>query len=167
MHSYVQEAALNFEVNDTITDTLRNIPDGFSVADYRHNAPIRELTLHLDLPEGGRIYGISFESYKGLQMDNIAMRGGSGLVFTKMNREQQMKMMDYLSPGLIILQYGGNVVPYMNASRYQRSFKRELRFYEGAVSGRSGYRHWTGRHVHKGEGKLLKVIPEWNRSGMH
>ena len=91
LHSYVQEAALNFEVNDTITDTIDNIPDGFSVADYRHNAPIRELSLHLDLPEGGRIYGISFESYKGLQMDNIAMRGGSGLIFTRMNREQQMK----------------------------------------------------------------------------
>jgi hypothetical protein len=124
----VREAALNFEVNDTITDTIENIPDGFSVADYRHNAPIKELSLYLDLPQGGRIYGISFESYKGLQMDNIAMRGGSGLVFTRMNREQQMKMMEYLSPGLIILQYGGNVIPYINALRYERSFKRELDF---------------------------------------
>jgi len=61
-------------------------------------------------------------------MDNIAMRGSSGLVFSKMNREQQMKMMEYLSPRLILLQYGGNVVPYMNAARYQRSFKRELDF---------------------------------------
>ena len=128
LHSYVSEAALNFEVNDTITDTVINIPDGFSVADYRHNAPVKELCLSLDLPQGGRIYGISFESYRGLQMDNIAMRGGSGLVFTKMNREQQMKMMEYLSPGLIILQYGGNVVPYINAARYQTSFKRELDF---------------------------------------
>lgn len=128
MHSYVREAALNFEVNDTITDTIRSIPDGFSVADYRHNSTIRELSLNMALPQGGRIYGISFESYKGLQMDNIAMRGGSGLVFTKMNHEQQMKMMEYLSPGLIIMQYGGNVVPYINASIYQSSFKRELDF---------------------------------------
>lgn len=128
MHSYVKDAAVNFTVNDTITDTIKHIPDGFSVVDYRHNAPISEVKLSLDLPQGGRIYGISFESHRGLQMDNIAMRGGSGLVFTKMNREQQMKMMEYLSPGLIILQYGGNVVPYINASRYQRSFKRELDF---------------------------------------
>lgn len=128
MHSYVREAAVNFEVNDTITDTIQHIPDGFSVVDYKHNAPISDVKLSLDLPQGGRIYGISFESHQGLQMDNIAMRGGSGLVFTKMNHEQQMKMMEYLSPGLIILQYGGNVVPYINASRYQRSFKRELDF---------------------------------------
>jgi hypothetical protein len=128
MHSYVSEASLDLQVNDTITDTIRHIPDGFSVTDYRHNSTISKLSLALDLPQGGRIYGISFESYRGLQMDNIAMRGGSGLVFTRMNHEQQMKMMEYLSPGLIILQYGGNVIPYINASRYEISFKRELDF---------------------------------------
>ncbi len=128
MHSYVGEAAIDFQVNDTITDTIRNIPDGFSVTDYRHHSAITDLSLALDLPQGGRIYGISFESYQGLQMDNIAMRGGSGLIFTRMNRESQMKMMECLSPGLIIMQYGGNVVPYINAARYQRSFKRELDF---------------------------------------
>jgi len=128
MHSYMDGASLNFAVNDTVTDSVRNIPDGFNVADYRHHSNIKDLSVSMDLPEGGRIYGISFESYRGLQMDNIAMRGGSGLIFTKMNREQQMKMMEYLSPGLIIMQYGGNVVPYINAARYQRSFKRELDF---------------------------------------
>lgn len=130
MHSYVDEAAINFAVNDTITDSIRHIPDGFSVADYRHHCNIKNLSLSMDLPEGGRIYGISFESYRGLQMDNIAMRGGSGLIFTKMNREQQMKMMEYLSPGLIILQYGGNVVPYITPSWYQRHFKQELEFFK-------------------------------------
>lgn len=128
LHSYVKNASMAFMVNDTLTDTIRNIPDGFSVADYRHHAIIKELRLSMDLPQGGRIYGLSFESYRGLQMDNIAMRGGSGLIFTKMNHRQQMKMMEYLAPGLLILQYGGNVVPYINAARYQRSFLRELEF---------------------------------------
>ncbi len=68
-------------------------------------------------------------------MDNIAMRGGSGLIFTRMNCEQQMKMMEYLSPGLIILQYGGNVVPYITSSWYQRQFKRELEFMKELVPG--------------------------------
>lgn len=128
IHSYAQNAGIDFVVNDTLTDTIRNIPDGFSTIDYRHHSQITSLSLSMNMPEGGRIYGISFESYRGLQVDNIAMRGGSGLIFTKMNREQQMKMMEYLSPGLIILQFGGNVVPYINAARYQLSFKRELDF---------------------------------------
>jgi lysophospholipase L1-like esterase len=135
LHSYVENASLAFVVNDTLTDTIRNVPDGFSVADYRQHDHIKDLNLSMDLPEGGRIYGISFESYRGLQMDNIAMRGGSGLIFTKMNREQQLRMMEYLGPGLLILQYGGNVVPYINASYYHRSFKRELAFLKDVCPG--------------------------------
>ncbi len=126
LHSYADDASMAFMVNDTLTDTIRNIPGGFSVADYRHHSLIRELALQMNLPRGGRIYGISFESNRGLQMDNIAMRGGSGLIFSKMDRELQIRMLEYLSPGLLILQYGGNVVPYINAERYQRHFKREL-----------------------------------------
>jgi len=128
MHSYVSDAAMYFEVNDTITDTIRNIPDGFSVAEYRHHCQVSKLSLAMELPQGGRIYGLSFESSNGVQVDNIAMRGGSGLIFSKMNREQQLRMLECLSPGLIILQYGGNVVPYINPARYQRSFRRELEF---------------------------------------
>jgi len=135
MHSYKSDAALNFAVNDTLTDSVRHIPDGFSVSDYRHHSSIGKLSLSMNLPEGGRIYGISFESHQGLQMDNIAMRGGSGLIFTKMHRDQQMKMMEYLSPGLIILQYGGNVVPYITPSWYQRKFKMELEFLKELVPG--------------------------------
>jgi len=135
MHSYVSEAAIDFQVNDTITDTIRNIPYGFSVTDYRHHSAITDLTLSLDLPQGGRIYGISFESYQGLQMDNIAMRGGSGLIFSRMDLGTQQSMIEELSPGLILLQYGGNVVPYMEPSYYRRAFKKQLQFFQEACPG--------------------------------
>ena len=55
-------------------------------------------------------------------MDNIAMRGSSGLIFTRMNLEQQRAMLKDLSPGLILLQFGGNVVPYMNPGYYRLAF---------------------------------------------
>jgi len=135
LHSYVDSATVVFQVNDTITDTLKNIPDGFSIVEYQHLGLVKDLEIHLDLPEGGRIYGISFESYTGLQMDNIAMRGGSGLIFSRMDRAQQQTMMNLLSPGLIILQFGGNVVPYMNPGYYRRAFKNELQFYKEICPG--------------------------------
>ena len=40
-----------------------------------------------------------------------------------------------MSPGLILLQFGGNVVPYMNPGYYQRAFKRELQFYKEICPG--------------------------------
>ncbi len=128
LHSYVDSASMAFVVNDTLTDTIQPIPDGFSVVDYRHHGNIKNVTLHMGLPQGGRVYGISFESYRGLQVDNIAMRGGSGLIFTKMNREHQLRMIESLDPGLLILQFGGNVVPYITPDFYRRAFLREMNF---------------------------------------
>jgi len=130
MHSYVDSAAVAFRVNDQYSDTLRGLPDGFSVADFRYKEELKDVRISFHLPEGGRIYGISFESEGGVQMDNIAMRGGSGLIFTSMNRANQQAMLDHLSPGLILLQYGGNVVPYMNAKYYRRAFKKQLQFFK-------------------------------------
>ena len=68
LHSYVDSASVVFQINDTISDTLKHITDGFNVLDFRHLGLIRDLKVHLDLPEGGRIYGISFESNIGLQI---------------------------------------------------------------------------------------------------
>ena len=130
MHSYVDGASLAFRANDDFSDTIRGISDGFSVADFRHFEELREIGISFDLPEGGRIYGISFESEGGIQVDNIAMRGGSGLIFTSMSRGTQQAMLDELSPGLILLQYGGNVVPYMSSSYYRRAFRRQLKFFQ-------------------------------------
>ena len=130
MHSYVDSAAIALWVNHAPGDTLGPLPDGFGIAEYHHREAIEELELSFHFPEGGRIYGISFESSGGLQMDNIAMRGGSGLIFTSMDQATQEAMLNHLSPGLILLQYGGNVVPYMNARYYKRAFKRQLDFFK-------------------------------------
>ncbi len=135
MHSYVDGASVAFQVNNDYSDTLRGFPDGFSVADFSHFEQLREVNISFDLPEGGRIYGISFESEGGVQVDNIAMRGGSGLIFTSMNRLSQQAMLNQLSPGLILLQYGGNVVPYMSSAYYRRAFKRQLQFFKEVCPG--------------------------------
>lgn len=135
LHSYMEGATLVFQVNDTISDTIRNLPGGYSVADYRHVGIIKDLKLYLNFPEGGRIYGLSFESFSGVQMDNIALRGSSGLIFSKMDRQQEETMMKQLSPSLILLQFGGNVVPYMNPRYYRREFEKELSFFKEICPG--------------------------------
>jgi len=135
MHSYVDGASVAFRVDEGISDTLRGLPDGFSVADFQYTEELKEVGIHFDLPEGGRIYGISFESEGGVHVDNIAMRGGSGLIFTSMNQASQQSMLDELSPGLILLQYGGNVVPYMSPSYYRRGFKKQLNLFRELCPG--------------------------------
>ena len=44
-------------------------------------------------------------------------------------------MMERLAPEMILLQYGGNVVAYMNPGYYERVFKRELQFFKEICPG--------------------------------
>jgi hypothetical protein len=44
-------------------------------------------------------------------------------------------MFDERIPGLILLQYGGNVVPYMSSSYYRRAFNRQLKLFNELCPG--------------------------------
>ena len=79
-----------------------------------------------------RIFGISFESGSGVQVDNVAMRGASGLMFTKMDSAQLARQLQREGYQLVVLQFGGNTVPYLrdeaHAIRVGRSMARQLDF---------------------------------------
>ncbi len=57
------------------------------------------------------IFGISLESEKGVNIDNIPIRGSSGTNFTKTDMVFMKEMLKMLNTKLIILQFGVNVVP--------------------------------------------------------
>jgi lysophospholipase L1-like esterase len=67
-------------------------------------------------------YGISLESDNGVIVDNIALRGSSGTFFHLVNNGQLKQFYDYLNVKLVILQFGGNVLPSLtsetNANNY-------------------------------------------------
>jgi lysophospholipase L1-like esterase len=84
-----------------------------------------------------QIYGISLEAPFGIQVSNIAMRGNSGTDFHKLDRELFSKMHAELNTSLIILQYGGNVLPYIKdtarAEAYGNQFYNQIRIIQKAV----------------------------------
>ena len=88
--------------------------------------------LNIDIRGIGEVYGISLESPSGVIVDNIPMRGGSGNVFTKMNRKQLTDFFEETNTRLIILQFGGNVMPWANTEErvrgYANSMRRQIRY---------------------------------------
>ena len=60
----------------------------------------------------GAVYGLSQESGTGVIVDNIPMRGCLGLVFSKMDRTQLTTFYREQNVRLIILQFGGNAIPF-------------------------------------------------------
>ena len=87
---------------------------------------VDEFSLALSSKGPSRIYGLSFESPTGFHADNVAMRGASGMMFSKMNDEQFAQSLRREEYQLIVLQFGGNAVPYLKDAAHAKRFARAL-----------------------------------------
>lgn len=94
--------------------------------------PVKELKLEFkgNSPD---LYGISLDGLFGVNVDNISMRGASGTSFTQMDEFHFSQELKNHPIGLIILQFGGNSVPYFKSkesvNRYGDSFLRQIRLF--------------------------------------
>ncbi|MBN1182720.1 MAG: hypothetical protein JXB49_10560 [Bacteroidales bacterium] len=88
----------------------------------------QKLEIKMSGSDSPDIYGVSFDGYTGVAVDNIAMRGCSGLIFTGMDLTLLKNMYQQLNTEMIILQFGGNMVPYLNKDYdfYERRFYQQL-----------------------------------------
>ena len=75
----------------------------------------QDLLLEFESADSPDFYGLSLESGSGVVLDNIAMRGSSGTVFTNVSGEVLGGMMRREPVRLVILQYGGNTVPHIES----------------------------------------------------
>ena len=77
----------------------------------------------------GNVYGVSLETDRGVIVDNIPMRGCSGNIFTKIDSTQLSDFFRETNTRLIILQFGGNMIPQTEnpstISGYVRSTLRQ------------------------------------------
>jgi D-alanyl-lipoteichoic acid acyltransferase DltB (MBOAT superfamily) len=75
------------------------------------------------------IYGLSIESRKGVIVDNIPQRGSAGLEFTMVDRENLKEAFRLLSPDLLVLHYGLNIVKNVSDdySFYKRGLIRQMK----------------------------------------
>ncbi|SFU51136.1 GDSL-like Lipase/Acylhydrolase [Pustulibacterium marinum] len=69
-------------------------------------------------------YGITLDTPEGIQLDNVAMRGASGTVFTKLDGTNFSAMLKQLKPEVFVFQYGGNTVPYLKDSTNVDNYSR-------------------------------------------
>jgi hypothetical protein len=83
------------------------------------------------------LYGITLDGSCGVAVDNLPMRGSSGLDFSRMDTAQLGQMFRMMDVEILILQFGANIVPNVveNYNYYTRRFKRELRMLKALKSG--------------------------------
>ena len=80
----------------------------------------------------GSVYGLSLETPTGIIVDNIPMRGSSGTVFTQIQRNELTGFFEDTNTRLIIMQYGGNMIPQTEnpstISGYVKSLRRQMQY---------------------------------------
>ena len=60
----------------------------------------------------GEVYAVSLETEKGVVVDNIPMRGCTGTIFTNIDSTQLATFYRETNTRLIIMQFGGNAIPF-------------------------------------------------------
>ncbi|MEA2041726.1 MAG: hypothetical protein U9N85_04150 [Bacteroidota bacterium] len=111
--------------------------EGLHTIAFHFNPAPQKLTFEFESIDSPEFYGFSFDTHKGIIVDNVAMRGSSGLMFTRMDLNLSAKIHRILGTKLLILQFGGNVVPMHkeNYDFYARSFSYRLRTLKKIIPG--------------------------------
>lgn len=95
-------------------------------------------SLHIEFNgQSPDFYGLAMDGAGGVSVDNIAMRGADGLSFSRMDRNHFIRSLREQQVGLVILQFGGNSVPYFRSydavQRYGESFRRQIQLFKAAL----------------------------------
>jgi D-alanyl-lipoteichoic acid acyltransferase DltB (MBOAT superfamily)/lysophospholipase L1-like esterase len=112
--------------NEVFADTLKRGPD-FNEIKCPLNRE-RDIEIEFEGKVSPDIYGISIESETGVVVDNISQRGSAGLEFTMVDRDNLREAYKKLSPDLLILHYGLNIVKNArdDYSYYQKGLVRQI-----------------------------------------
>lgn len=118
--SLTYEAMLENEEGKTeikkLTADAPTIQEKENISVYTFKLPHKASGATLRLQGRAEIYAIAADDTAGVAVDNVAMRGSSGTIFHKIDKKMLAESYEAMNVKLLILQYGGNLVPGMNAS---------------------------------------------------
>jgi len=98
----------------------------FNIREYTLNSKPLLQEFRFKGKDSPDFYGLSLESETGVMVDNMGLRGSSGTFFNQINYGQLKSFYDYLNVKFIILQFGGNALPYIKEKSQTDNFGKFL-----------------------------------------
>jgi lysophospholipase L1-like esterase len=122
---FVNEIFINEQLYDAEIVPASN---RLNVIRWKLDEPVSDLMIRFKCKRGPEIYGVALDNTSGVAVDNIPLRGCAGLIFTAIDRQLLQDMYKELDVKLFILQFGGNVVPYIaeNYRNYEKWFYSQI-----------------------------------------
>ncbi|HQV74907.1 MAG TPA: GDSL-type esterase/lipase family protein [Flavobacteriales bacterium] len=109
------------------------------VRQWKFTSTPSEITITFSGADSPDVFGIALDGRSGLGVDNIAARGGAGYEFRKADQTLLGRMYKELDVKLLILQYGGNVLPNLKnaeeAAQYGRYFGAQIARFRKMIPG--------------------------------
>ena len=122
-----QVRILTDSIQLSITQPQTAIRDTLICGNTVFSLPDSTTRTHLHFRGKGHIYGVSLETPTGVIVDNIPMRGCSGNIFTRIDSLMLCSFFQQTNTRLIILQYGGNMIPQTKNRSTVNGYVNKLR----------------------------------------
>ena len=114
-------------VKVSITQPVTEIKDSLVERTTIFTVPDSTTQCNIQFKGKGNVYGVSLETPTGVIVDNIPMRGCSGSIFTRIDSVMLSDFYRESNTRLIILQYGGNMIPQTKNRSTVRGYIETLR----------------------------------------
>ena len=111
---------------DTITMESKVLNANDSVSLITWSLPVDVKRGTISMRGNAEIYAVLLDGTPGIALDNVALRGCSGTIFTRINEQTLLQSFELLNTKLVILQFGGNRMPSISSSKNIESYSHEL-----------------------------------------
>ena len=111
---------------DTLQAMSKTLAANDSVSLIRWELPVAVKRGTISFHGNAEIYAVLLDGESGVAVDNVALRGCSGSIFTRINAQTLKQSFDLLGTKLIILQFGGNRMPGISSSKSISPYMAEL-----------------------------------------
>ncbi len=90
----------------------------------------RQFRIEFEGTKSPDVYSVALDAPTGVAVDNLSFRGSSGTEFTRLDYTQLKQMAGYLKTGLIIYEFGVNVVPHQvkGYTYYEHAIIRQIKY---------------------------------------
>lgn len=127
-------ASLRCDTIKTESKTLAAC-DSISVVSWLLPDNVKRGTIHFS--GNAEIYGVMLDGNSGIALDNVALRGCSGTIFTRIDEKLLRQSYDMLGVRMIILQFGGNRMPGITSTAqigaYAKELEKQIQYLKGIV----------------------------------
>ena len=129
------QATLKADALSPETKAISTAKHGVSMLSWNLPADIQHGTLTLQ--GNAEVYAVLLDGEAGVALDNNPLRGCSGTIFSRIDKEVMKESYELLDTRMIILQFGGNRMPSVNGnntgkviSNYMKEITRQIQYFQ-------------------------------------